>query len=260
VLTDRILACHASTLVVLCLTMLLFPHFWHLRQVAKLARAEQAVEKYQKRLEELVEVKKTNKELCAKLDEYVDQIQALESSNKGLATLQKLVETYKNKAVELETEKIEAVSSVQMRDQQVAQLRADLDRAREARRQAMDECASLRVQMEAAAVAEEEGGSPRKGGAGLDEGYHTETLPELREKVRRLERELRLAQTQPGGAGGEGAEAAGAGGLGAAGEVALMQAELDDSRQQKKRLEEALLATKKQLAEAQVRTMIDILL
>lgn len=36
-----------------------------------------------------------------------------------MATLNKMVEQYKNKAVELETEKFEILSSVQMRDQQV---------------------------------------------------------------------------------------------------------------------------------------------
>ena len=90
-----------------------------LEQVAKLARAEQAVEKYQKKLEEMVELKKQNKDLCDRMDQYLDQIHSLESSNKGLGTLNKMVEQYKNRAVELETEKFEALSSVQMRDQQV---------------------------------------------------------------------------------------------------------------------------------------------
>jgi len=166
--------------------------------MAKLARAEQAVEKYQKKLEEMLELKKQNKDLCDKMDQYLDQIHSLESANKvflllkwcgwicvfvvvvdvfvracsigvvfifcssvivrcgssqsmhideasrlwsiilfvrctrsihtiyfffffsqGMATLNKMVEQYKNKAVELETEKFEALSSVQTRDQQV---------------------------------------------------------------------------------------------------------------------------------------------
>ena len=159
--------------------------FLLLFQVAKLARAEQAVEKYQKKLEEMLELKKQNKDLCDKMDQYLDQIHSLESANKvwfafamklfdwcsflpcisvrkwftrfaifsapscafvadsllsqkckvvfcltlsvaifslsvqGMATLNKMVEQYKNKAVELETEKFEALSSVQTRDQQV---------------------------------------------------------------------------------------------------------------------------------------------
>ena len=51
-------------------------------QVAKLARAEQAVEKYQKKLEEMLELKKQNKDLCDKMDQYLDQIHSLESANK----------------------------------------------------------------------------------------------------------------------------------------------------------------------------------
>lgn len=88
-------------------------------KAAKLARAEQAVEKYQKKLEEMVDLKRQNKELCEKMDQYLDQIHGLESANKGMATLNKMVEQYKNRAVELETEKFEILSSVQMRDQQV---------------------------------------------------------------------------------------------------------------------------------------------
>lgn len=134
---------------------------------------------------------------------------------------------------------------------QIQQLKADLDKAKESRRHAQDESASLRMQLEqhleAAAVAEEEAGT---GGAGLDEAV--ETVPSLREKVKRLERDLRLAQagsTTEGGAVASVAEGAEADS--AKHEVAIIQQELDDVRQQKKQREEALLATKKQLAEVQ---------
>ena len=127
---------------------------------------------------------------------------------------------------------------------QIQQLKADLDKAKESRRHAQDESASLRMQLEqhleAAAVAEEEAGT---GGAGLDEAV---------EKVKRLERDLRLAQagsTTEGGAVASVAEGAEADS--AKHEVAIIQQELDDVRQQKKQREEALLATKKQLAEVQ---------
>jgi chromosome segregation ATPase len=230
-------------------------------QVAKLARAEQAVEKYQKKLEEMVELKKQNKDLCERMDQYLDQIHSLESAAKGMTTLNKMVEQYKNRAVELETEKFEAQSSVQMRDQQVAQLKAELDKAKEGRRVAQDEAAGLRMQLEqqleAAAALEDGLGSPSKGGAGLEDAYQTETMPMLREKVKRLERELRMAQA---GVPAEGAAAVGAASAAevaavastaAAHEVAIMQQELDDVRQQKKQREEALLVVKKQLSEVQ---------
>jgi chromosome segregation ATPase len=227
--------------------------------VAKLARAEQAVEKYQKKLEEMVELKKQNKDLCERMDQYLDQIHSLESAAKGMTTLNKMVEQYKNRAVELETEKFEAQSCVQMRDQQVAQLKAELDKAKEGRRVAQDEAAGLRMQLEqqleAAAALEDGLGSPSKGGAGLEDAFQTETMPMLREKVKRLERELRMAQagvSAEGAAAATGAaEAAAVASTAAAHEVAIMQQELDDVRQQKKQREEALLAVKKQLSEAQ---------
>ena len=51
----------------------------------------------------MIELKKQNKDLSEKMDSYLDQIHNLESSNKGMATLNKMVEQYKNRAVELET-------------------------------------------------------------------------------------------------------------------------------------------------------------
>ena len=74
-------------------------------------------------------------------------------------------------------------------------------------------------------------------------------------QVKKLERELRLA-TSTGAAAGTEAAAAPAEGTAASAsaalhEVAIMQQELDEVRQLKKQREEALLACKKQLAEAQ---------
>lgn len=70
---------------------------------------------------------------------------------------------------------------------QIVQLKGDLDKAKEGRRQALDEAASLRMQLEqqleaAAAQEEELGGVSRGLGGSMDE-YQTETVPVLREKV-----------------------------------------------------------------------------
>uniref|UniRef100_A0A7S3HAB2 Calponin-homology (CH) domain-containing protein n=1 Tax=Spumella elongata TaxID=89044 RepID=A0A7S3HAB2_9STRA len=224
-------------------------------KVAKLARAEQAVEKYQKKLEEMLELKKQNKDLCDKMDQYLDQIHSLESANKGMATLNKMVEQYKNKAVELETEKFEALSSVQTRDQQVIQLKADLDKAKEGRRQAQDECNSLRVQLEqlveAQAVAEEGLASPGKAQSNMEDAYHTDTIPSLREKVKKLERELRMAQAGEGLVKDTTSDTNSSGSAAALHEVTLLQQELEETQTVRKLREEQLLATKKQLTEVQ---------
>ena len=90
-----------------------------------------------------------------------------------------------------------------MRDQQVAQLKSDLDKAKEARRHALDECSSLKVQLEqhveaAAVLAAEQAvgcGSSGSGdgkGLNLEDAYLVETVPMLKEKVKKLERELRM--------------------------------------------------------------------
>ena len=96
-------------------------------KASKLVKAEQQIEKYAKKLEELVALKKTNKEMSDQLDAYLDKIHDLESSNKGLGTLNKMVESYKNKAVELEREKFEAISSAQMKEHALNQLQSEFD-------------------------------------------------------------------------------------------------------------------------------------
>jgi chromosome segregation ATPase len=227
-------------------------------KVAKLARAELAVEKYQKKLEEMVELKKQNKDLCERMDQYLDQIHSLESTNKSMANLSKMVEQYKNRAVELETEKFEALSSVQMRDQVVLQLKADIEKAKDARRHAQDECASYKLQLEqhlemqSNAEMEMGAGSPSKrtGSAdgstlgALHDMYQTETVPILREKVKKLERELRMVT-----AGSESGSAER--GEGITEELSALQQELEDTKKVKREREESLLATKKLLAETQ---------
>ena len=70
-------------------------------------KAEAAIEKYQKKVEELVPLKKQNAEYLDKMDKYVDQIYELESSNKSLS---RMVDQYRDKNVELEREKYEAQS------------------------------------------------------------------------------------------------------------------------------------------------------
>lgn len=92
-------------------------------KLSKLAKAEQAVEKYQKKLDEMMVVKKQNKELSDKIDQYLDQIHELESTNKGFSNLNKMVENYKNRAIELEREKFEAISNAEVYQQQSQQHR-----------------------------------------------------------------------------------------------------------------------------------------
>ena len=53
-------------------------------KMIKLMKMEMMIEKYQKKIEENNDVKKQNKELSLQLDKYLDQINDLESSNKGI--------------------------------------------------------------------------------------------------------------------------------------------------------------------------------
>ncbi|CAE7669769.1 unnamed protein product, partial [Symbiodinium microadriaticum] len=77
----------------------------------------------------------------------------------------------------------------------------------------------------------------------------------LKEKIKQLELELRVARRESAAAG-DGVAGQGGSGLASAAEessvaIEMLQAELDDTRAAKREREDALLATKKELAEAQ---------
>ncbi len=61
------------------------------------------------------------------MDQALDKVHDLESTNKSLAGMSKTIETYKNKAVELEREKFEAVSAAQVAESTAAQLLVEVN-------------------------------------------------------------------------------------------------------------------------------------
>ena len=65
--------------------------------------------------------------MSQKMDQYLDTINQLESSNKSIATIQRLNEQYKDKSVELEREKFEAVSSLQLKDIEYQSIKDELE-------------------------------------------------------------------------------------------------------------------------------------
>ena len=81
-------------------------------KASKLSKAEATIEKYKRKLEEMAELQKQNRELENELDKKLDQIQELETNVRAIDTMKKLVEQYKDKAVESEREKIEAISGL----------------------------------------------------------------------------------------------------------------------------------------------------
>ena len=77
--------------------------------------------------------------------------------------------------------------------------------------------------------------------------YEVETVPSLKEKIRKLERELKAARSS--GAAVESAGEAGAAAAADSADVALLREELEDAQRIRKEREEALFAAKKQINE-----------
>ena len=250
-------------------------------RASKLIKAEAAIDKYQKRLEDLAAVKKENKELLDKLDEYLDKIHELESSNKGMATLTKMVEQYKDKAVEMEREKFEAVSAMQMQQHEVQRQATELEQALDARRFLEEELFGVRSELERRILQDEEEVEKKQKLQGVAQGegaiggsehqfsLETESMASLKEKVKRLERELRVSVQAARGDGSSGSgsnigtgnnssssSSSSNGNTGDGGgfeqELAFVRAELADVLAAKKDREDMLLQTKKKLAETQL--------
>jgi len=164
-------------------------------RAGKLQKAEAAVEKYQKRLEEMGDVKKHNKDLEGQIDEYLDKIQELENGNKSIATLNKMIEQYKDKSVTSEREKFEAMSALELKEHQLTLKQGQLDRALEAKRVSEEELRNARTEFEAMEQSRTEldaetAASRQETAAALAGLPENETVTSLLEKIRRLEVDL----------------------------------------------------------------------
>lgn len=205
-------------------------------KLTKLAKAEQTVERYQKKLEEMLVMKKQNKELSDQLDQYLDKIHDLESTNKGLLNLQKMIETYKNRSIELEREKFEAISNSQILEQQVQQLNQENQKLLDGRNQQDAEIRSLKLQLQ---TFEEEEGEKKQFASALDLSEEIESIPQLKEKVKQLERQLRTATISADGSStsNEG--------------LLVLQQEIDELRAIRREREEALMSARRQISDLQ---------
>mmetsp|Transcript_10383 Transcript_10383/g.15782 ORF Transcript_10383/g.15782 Transcript_10383/m.15782 type:complete len:678 (-) Transcript_10383:152-2185(-) len=204
---------------------------------AKLAKAEATIEKYQKKMEDMTALRDQNKELEETLDKYLEKIHQLETANKSANSTTKMVEKYKDKCVVLERERFEALSSLEMKEDELNRLKADYESALDARKFLEDELANATAQLESEKSAEGE----RSSGLGV-----FESPAALKERIKQLEVELRVAkrdreQDEGVSRGGDDNEVA----------IDLLRAELEDTRAAKKEREDALLNTKKRLAETQ---------
>lgn len=230
-------------------------------KASQLSKLEATLEKYKGRLEELNDLKKQNKELTEKLDEYIDTIHHLESSNKAISTNKELAEQYKNKLIESERKEFEAVSRAELLSHEVERLNSELEGALEARRFLDDEMSSMKSKLDQYEISGRFSMGPgaASGGsqaAAADGGgaFEVESVPVLREKIKTLTRQLEEAQAAVASGGNLSSNSGshmGGGGAGPSPSEELLRAELEDALRIKNEREESLLSSKRTLQETQ---------
>lgn len=198
-------------------------------KAAKLVKAEATIEKYQKKIESMSALKNQNKELEESLDKYVDQISELE---KSIAISTKLVDQYKDKNIELERSKFEATSALEMKVNELGKLRSDLEAANDAKHFLEEELSSARNELEAIKVKLDD-----------DSGFGMyETPAALKDKVRKLEAEVRALRHDTSGKSGSIEDAS---------KIAMLNDELEREQRKNQDKDAALTTLRKQFHELQ---------
>ena len=206
---------------------------------AKLIKAEATIAKYQKKVEELISLRKENKEQLDKLDEYSNKIHELENSNQGMANLQKVVEQYKNKSVEFEREKFEAVSALQIKQDEFDRLQQELSEVTNSKKLLNEELTATREEIQHHLLTAESTDIE-------SEEDKNESKATLREKINVLERELLSMKTAANDS-----EASSGPSSSELQQLTLLQADFDRLQLEKSGRDDMLMASNKQLAETQ---------
>lgn len=216
-------------------------------KATKLVKAEAVIDKYQKKVEELIPLKKQNAEYLDKMDKYVDQIYELESANKSLS---RMVDQYRDKNVELEREKYEAQSAQQMQAFEVSRLSSELDAAMDGRRFLEEELSNAREEIQSLSEAHTLD-AVNTSFPGSSDAFETESVASLREKIKKLEFELRTASASTTTIGAQSSSTHSSSSTAAidSTELAAIRADLENALRLRKEREEELVAAKKQIIE-----------
>jgi len=206
---------------------------------AKLIKAEATIAKYQKKVKELISLRKENKEQLDKLDEYSNKIHELENSNQGMANLQKVVEQYKNKSVEFEREKFEAVSALQIKQDEFDRLQQELSEVTNSKKLLNEELTATREEIQHHLLTAESTDIE-------SEEDKNESKATLREKINVLERELLSMKTAANDSGASSGPSSSE-----LQQLTLLQADFDRLQLEKSGRDDMLMASNKQLAETQ---------
>jgi hypothetical protein len=125
----------------------------------------------------------------------------IDTYNIGIQTLNKMIEQYKNKAIELETSSFELQSSLQTKEQIILQLNNEIEKNKNNKHIFTDEINSLKLQIQHYELQSSIVHYDNENGSDSDDKYQfkdkneTETIESLKLKIKMLERELKVSKS-----------------------------------------------------------------
>ncbi len=194
-------------------------------QLAQSSRSEASLQKMKAKLEDMEGLKDQIKSLEQSNNGYLNKIFDLEQANKNYVSLKAQLDTYKDKVVDLETALSQATTNVRAKEEEVKTLNQRMAEVESNRKFLDDQLkAAKRTNDELHGELLEHGGGGSGGGLDLASAMGG---GDLKEKVIRLEREIKVLRAGGAVAGDDNIQ------------LKLLENEIDDLKRVKARLEKS---------------------
>ncbi|KAF0697259.1 Aste57867_12031 [Aphanomyces stellatus] len=205
-------------------------------KLVALAKLESTVTKYKQKLDEMNTVKQHVKEVEAQNASYLEKMLDLESTVKTMSSLKTSIEKYKNQVVELETANVEAMSTLQIKEQKCRQLQDELESAMHGKEFLEHQLEEMRAHVPQESAEDNYTSAADLLGGGMN----------LREQVARLQHENRQLKEQVSVSSESASSSSAIPASGLTGDMLSLQNERDDALRMKQVWQEKALDIKRQ--------------
>lgn len=201
-------------------------------QLASMSKLEATLQRYKERVDEMEALKDQLTSLEDTNSEYLERIMDLESEVKAIEPLKAQIDTYKEKTVDLETSTSQYRLEAEMKDSEIAKLKAFRNAAEEEKNTLEQQLSATNRELDALRIASS-ASLVSESFAAESAGFGSAMTPEVKEELVRLRRENKVLKEGGGAGAGDTAEAA------------VLKSELEDAVEVKNRLQKAITASQK---------------